>query len=193
MRVSKRLFSSRLCVLAAGLAIASCSATGGESIDRVGRLFGYGYSDGYHACGADCYHVGENLPPHSFAYHRSLYSSPAPRLAAHNHAVSAKANCSDCDANWLPPDWDESNLVPQPVVDSGVLPPSSEIVPKDTTRLVPQVMPESKTDSQELPAPKVEPPSASDADSAMVKPTAAQSHPVRISAKTPARLPQTTR
>jgi len=92
MRASRRL------LLVAGCALCSSPALAGESIDRLGRLFGFGWSDGYHACGADCYHLGENLPPHSYTADHSLYA------VSHQHASIAKrksgSGCTNCDQNW---------------------------------------------------------------------------------------------
>jgi len=54
--------------------LANSTVRAGESVDRLGRLLGVGWSDGYHACAADCYLPGENLPPRSYAADHSLYS-----------------------------------------------------------------------------------------------------------------------
>jgi len=95
MRASRR----RRLLLLASCSLLCSPAIGGESIDRLGRLLGFGWSDGYHACGADCYHLGENLPPHSYAADHSLYA------VSHQHAPvrqKTSVGCTDCDQNWSP-------------------------------------------------------------------------------------------
>jgi len=86
--VTKRIL---LAFTAASITVPSIA---GESLDRFGRLLGVGWSDGYHACGADSYYVGENLPPISYATSRSLFSAK-PR---HNFASYASITATQCDA-----------------------------------------------------------------------------------------------
>lgn len=67
--------------------LANGTAQAGETVDRLGRLLGVGWSDGYHACAADCYLPGENLPPRSFAADHSLYSRAHSAAASPGHSV----------------------------------------------------------------------------------------------------------
>ena len=71
-------------------------ANGGESLDRLGRLLGFGWSDGYHACSQDGFHLGENLPPRSYAADHALYAV-SDRHAGHSYPAQASAPCTDCN------------------------------------------------------------------------------------------------
>lgn len=96
------------------LLLASCSLTGhltanaGESLDRLGRLWGFGWSDGYHACGSDCYRVGENLPPLSYSAQHALYPASTRKHSYSVHgSTHASSNCAggDCQQNRAPEEW----------------------------------------------------------------------------------------
>ena len=94
---------SRMFVLAAACVLVSQqAAVGGETLDRLGRLWGFGWSDGYHACGVDSFQFGENLPP------RSNLAADRP-WQSHSIADRPSPRSGDCDlwetadaGDWLP-------------------------------------------------------------------------------------------
>jgi hypothetical protein len=83
-----------MCVLGASSPFTP-AALGGESLNRFGRLIGFGWSDGYHACSEDGFHLGENLPPRSYAADHSLYASQASTVS-YGHTRAAAAPCANC-------------------------------------------------------------------------------------------------
>jgi hypothetical protein len=134
----------------------------GDAWDRMGRLWGYGWSDGYHACGDAPYVPGENLPPHDFAEKQTQCCekgcSPVKRCGPCNvNSVCASGTCSatNCTSgnctphggteDWLPETWHPANLVPT-VSDPTpmVLPPTPSTPGRQTPK------------SETLPAPQAE-------------------------------------
>lgn len=121
MRASGMLFW-----IAFGAILGQYSAHAGERLDRLGRLWGYGWSDGYHACAADDYCFGENLPPHSYASQGPCQGScqrpPSRCLLAPQGSASRPSGC-DWDTavdkiDQLPGVWENldegSSLQPLP-------------------------------------------------------------------------------
>lgn len=86
---------------AAGPAIGWC----GEPLERLGRTFGLGWGDGYHACTDSCPRLGADLPPRSFtARHRANAHGPSTRFTRLGHHAGTTfydhfdADSGACDA-----------------------------------------------------------------------------------------------
>ena len=93
------------------------TARAGESLDRLGRLWGFGWSNGYHACGAEPYHFGKNMPPHSYAAQHAIYPASSTGRSVHSeHAASNRAGCpnGNCDQSWAPEQWQINGLPAMP-------------------------------------------------------------------------------
>lgn len=187
MRASRRLLLFAACTL-----FSSQLTRGGESFDRLGRWMGLGWSDGYHACGSDCYRLGENLPPLSYSSEHSLSVVSQRHLLPGPSFASKLAYCDDanCDSSTVDQELDEfgSSLLPvdpYAPTDQNPLPsvakPSPQRMPTPAEPLPaplpapkliapkPQTPSESELpapmvddDSQELPPPLLEPKSPSD-------------------------------
>jgi hypothetical protein len=113
MKVSRKLQSlAALCALGGSLTSIN-PAIAGESLDRFGRLLGFGWSDGYHACTEDCFQLGENLPPRSYSADHALY---APRTATVSHVTSPQphAHCETCNSGGNVTSAPKVHAIPQP-------------------------------------------------------------------------------
>ncbi len=174
---------TKLLSISSLLVCGSVPALSGESLDRFGRLIGYGWSDGYHACAEDCYQLGENLPPYSFASQHAIYQP-----ASHHHSArsgsfgsGSQLPCDHCDAHphinairqYPSPEWTGSGSsviiqegtsglpgVParpfQPVDDSGPdLRPPGDVPPIESRQTTP-AKPGIRTDTERLPVPAVD-------------------------------------
>jgi len=112
MRDLKTVLLLAICTL-----VGHVTATAGDSIDRLGRLWGFGWSDGYHACGDNCYEVGENLPPLSYTHRNSLQpASSRQQVVRYQLSVAQEGSCpgGDCHRDWAPEAWQGNPVVGTP-------------------------------------------------------------------------------
>jgi hypothetical protein len=113
MKAPRKLQSlAALCAVGIG-SVAVSQAMGGESLDRMGRLLGIGWSDGYHACREGCYEVGENLPPRGYAADHTHYASSR-SYASHVHSHAPNGHCATCNQHAQPAIEHENVISAQP-------------------------------------------------------------------------------
>ncbi len=93
-----------LAVLAGGPVGLGATATAGETIDRFGRLWGYGWSDGYHTCTSGGHRVGRNLPPLSYSTVRAMARGGAIQGVSGHGIVSRELVTGDPALGPLPID-----------------------------------------------------------------------------------------
>ncbi len=164
MRASRRLLLFAACTL-----FSSQLTLGGESFDRLGRWMGIGWSDGYHACGSDCYRLGENLPPLSYSSQHSLYAVSQRPMTPRPSFASKLTYCDDvnCDSSTVDQEHDAfgPSLLPadpyaptDPIPLPSVAKPSPQRMPTpaEPTPAPKLIAPKKQVPSEsELPAPKV--------------------------------------
>lgn len=195
--------SSRLAFCAAFALLPTGSLVAGESVDRLGRLFGYSWSDGYHACAEDCFQMGENLPPRSYAADHSRHTgSPA---TPHHHAAGCDRPCSSTtELHDAPTDVYIAPIPTGPVMvddfhileQSSPSPPALPYQPTDPSQSRPFDAPKPPATMERIPSPAADPLLPGDARTRTRQTPAAKVSlprpgPLRISVPAPHRLPMT--
>jgi len=130
MRTDLRKYALAMTCGMLGVAVQE-NASGGESMTRLGRLCGFGYSDGYHACGEDCHQLGENLPPLSYTAQHSLFATSGKTVASRTHHRPATASCDYSSAEtWGSPTEDGFTETMSPSMMSSAEPSTPTPLPK---------------------------------------------------------------
>ncbi len=140
-----------LLLLAAPLQIASGDEPfhvhGASALNRMGRVFGIGYSDGYHTASRRPAQIAGDLPPHPTWYAQSLQSH-------HGHYANPGYSVSE---SYIAPEWIQQHFGSTPISEERYVPMESQhsvLTPAENS--FPQIPPQS---SLTLPSnPRLAPP-----------------------------------
>lgn len=162
--MTSRLMKRRLiAVAAAAVVAASGSATSFAaevhgSVNQLGRLFGAGWGDGYHACESSGFRLGADLPPKSYSQRNrgpSRIKRAAQTFYDHFDAGRSYRPCDDVFCDSAPLIINGSQVIQQP---KGWTPsqvtedPGAPSVPTPAPRPVP-----AQPERIEIPSPVVPP------------------------------------